>query len=85
MFFIYINDLSSLVPRVFSYADDTVVFMVGKNWSLANSVMMDSHGLINKWFIDNKLTHNLDKSMFITFGNYANRLPENNYSITIGM
>ena len=45
--------------------------------------MMDTLGLINKWFMDNKLTINLDKSMFITFVNYANSLPENNHSLTI--
>lgn len=44
---------------------------------------MVSLGLINNWFIVNKLTLNLDKSMFITFGIYKNSIPDENFSIKI--
>ena len=47
LFLIYINDLLSLVPHVFSYADDTVVFSVEKNWIAAKNTMIDMLNLIN--------------------------------------
>ena len=45
--------------------------------------MIESLNIINLWFVENKLTLNLNKSMFIAFGIYSNSLPDNNFSIEI--
>ena len=81
--FYYINDLLSLAPHIFSYADDTAVFALQKNWILAKNIIIQSLNSINIWFVKNKLTLNLNKSMYITFGIKRNSLPDNNFSIKI--
>lgn len=83
LFLIYINDLLSLAPHIFSYADDTAVFALQKNWILAKNIIIQSLNSINIWFVKNKLTLNLNKSMYITFGIKRNSLPDNNFSIKI--
>ena len=45
--------------------------------------MKDALNFINIWFINNKLTLNLNKTTFITFGSYQNSLPNANFTVNI--
>ena len=82
LFLIYINDLH-LAPHIFSYADDTAVFSVASGWSQAESQMSETLANINDWFIANKLTLNLDKSVFITFGCNKKSIPNDDFTLNI--
>lgn len=72
LFLIYINDIFNIpdllaIPRLF--ADDTNIFVSGKNFSdlfkLGNNVIRKIHA----WMSANKLCLNQDKTCFIIFNN----------------
>jgi len=70
LFLIYVNDISEVIPNadIRLFADDTNVFVHGKH---INSVAADANAvllMINKWFIENKLSLSLDKTCFSVFG-----------------
>lgn len=70
LFLIYINDIFNIpnlpaIPRLF--ADDTNIFISGKNYKelsdIGNSIITE----INTWMASNKLSLNHDKTCFIVF------------------
>jgi len=72
LFFIYINDIFNIpnlpsIPRLF--ADDTNVFVSGKNYNeltkLGNQLIIKIHN----WMSANKLSLNHDKTCYIIFNN----------------
>lgn len=77
LFTIYINNILQLNSqgKIISFADDTVIFYTACNWkSLRNKVEADLW-TINKWFQENKLTLNKNKTKFVPFTSYVNNLP----------
>ena len=88
-FILYVNDLllDMCKDTIMSYADDTVVISSDDSWTSAQNKMNGYLNLVSKWLTLNKLSLNLSKTVFITFGNYCNSVPDNaniligNYSI----
>lgn len=76
LFLIYINDIFNLCKFIFAFADDTVVLSVEKTWSQAELQMNKYLRMLNKWFIKNKLTVNIGKTQFMTYGCYSTSMPE---------
>ena len=70
LFLIYINDIHSCIPRqncIRLFADDTNIFISGKN---LNELKTEGERILEnlyKWFSVNKLTMNTDKSCFSIF------------------
>ena len=53
--------------NILSYADDTILIVSEDSWSAAQD---------NMKLALNKLSLNIQKTMYITFGNYSNSVPE---------
>ena len=79
LFIIYINDLLSLLPDgcIVSYADDTVILSSGKTWEIALNNMRMYLKKVCDWLKLNKLSINLTKTVYITFGIYITSIPQN--------
>lgn len=76
-FIIYMNDLLIDMPKdtILSYADDTAIIVNDNMWSQAQDKM---NILLNKvaiWLAFNKLSLNISKTKFMTFGNYCDSVP----------
>ena len=84
LFLLYINDLLTNEANscIISYADDTVVLISEDDWNVAEVKMNQELNKVNNWIASNELSLNVDKAVFITFGCYANSLP-NDISIVI--
>ena len=61
---------------VISYADDTAVITSDENWDDAMNKMNLILDYIANWLIVNKLTLNVEKTVFITFGSYGDSVPK---------
>lgn len=77
LFLIYINDIFENCPLVFAYADDTAVLSIENTWQEVENTMNEYLMKLNDWFIYNKLTINVQKNSFITFGCYSDSVPKN--------
>ncbi|CAD6227388.1 GSCOCG00006158001-RA-CDS, partial [Cotesia congregata] len=60
-----------------SYADDTAVLCSGSSWQVVRECLTEWLKNLDKWLKDNKLTLNVDKSTYITFGSYIDSVPTN--------
>ena len=83
LFLLYINDLykSSNVFKFILFADDTNVFISGKN---INDIIKTANielSKIKRWFDANQLSLNIDKTNYMVFGSKCNGL---NNSLKIG-
>ena len=81
LFLIYINDLGNACKSInyVQFADDTTLFMAGKNLSdLNNKVNSDLNNIFN-WLCANKLSLNISKTKYMVISN----LPSCNVSIKI--
>ena len=77
LFILYINDLLRDMPKdnILSYADDTVLIVSEDSWSAAQDNMNIVLNNVADWLALNKLSLNIQKTMYITFGNYSNSVP----------
>lgn len=77
LFLLYINDLLDDMPKdsVIAYADDTAVISSDETWDRAINKMNKYLETVAEWLIMNKLTLNVGKTVYITFGSYANSVP----------
>lgn len=78
LFNIYINELLHLntTGEITSFADDTVIFYSDVTWTnLKSKAETDMRNIVN-WFISRKLTISYEKTKFMPFTCYRNRLPE---------
>ena len=62
---------------ILSYADDTAVISSGKTWKEVESEMNQLLEKVAIWLAWNKLTLNVRKTMYMTFGNYCDSIPKN--------
>ena len=62
---------------ILSYADDTAVILSGKTWKEVQSEMNKLLEKVASWLALNKLTLNISKTGYITFGNYCDSVPKN--------
>ena len=71
LFLIYVNDIQNCAceAKLKLFADDTNLFVFGKSFSetstKSNSLLSD----LNKWFLANKLSLNIDKTCYSAFSN----------------
>ena len=60
---------------ILSYADDTAVVATGKTWAEVGNIMNKFLEDVSIWLSLNKLTLNTQKTVYITFGNYCDSVP----------
>jgi hypothetical protein len=70
LFLIYINDLGLLTlhGKLISFADDTSLVYSASNAQLLQKAFEEDEKILRKYFFDNKLILNVNKSCFISFG-----------------
>ena len=62
---------------ILSYADDTAIISSGKTWTEVEILMNQYLEEVSIWLTLNKLTLNISKTVYITFGNYCDSVPIN--------
>ena len=69
MFLVYINDLTNVSNKLFSilYADDTNLFIQGKDINKLISIMNEELHKILKWLNINRLSLHINKTHFMVF------------------
>ena len=69
LFILYINDFSNVFDIVFNvlFADDTHVFLHGKDLNKFIDTMQIELSKLNKWLLANKLTLNLSKTHIMVY------------------
>ena len=79
LFILYVNDLLRDMPEgsILSYADDTVIISSEDTWSMAQDRINQLLDQAAEWLALNKLSLNIQKTKFITFGNYRDSVPIN--------
>ena len=78
LFILYVNDLLVNSPEgeIVSFADDTALITTGKTWLNVEEKMNSQLNEIADWLALNKLSLIIDKTVFITFGNYCDSVPD---------
>jgi hypothetical protein len=71
LFLLHINDLSTLTKLLtfIMFADDTNIFISGKNLNNIATITNNELNIINTWFSANLLSLNIKKTNYILFGN----------------
>lgn len=80
LFIIYINNLFLLETNgeIITFADDTVVYYKDTDWTKLKQKVETDFTRIKKWFNNKILTINFDKTFFLPFSSYKNKLPTYN-------
>ena len=70
LFLLYINDINNVVPSgiVKLFADDTNVFIHGRDSTVVEKELNYYLQRMNEWFIANKLSLSLGKTSYTIFG-----------------
>ena len=78
-FILYVNDLLTTMPEhtILSYADDTAIISTGNSWNEVQVGMNNYLKIVADWLALNKLSLNVDKTIYITFGIYYDSVPAN--------
>ena len=78
LFILYINALLTDMDNetMISYADDTVIISSDNNWIAAQNKLNLYLDKVATWLAHNKLSLNLGKTVYITFGNYKDSVPD---------
>lgn len=76
---VYINDLRDIISpdNIVAFADDTAIVSSGQNWCEVADVVNLYLLKVADWLTLNRLTLNIDKSEFIAFANYNDKLRKN--------
>ena len=80
LFIIYINNLFILETNgeIITFADDTVVYYKDSDWVKLKQKVETDFARIKQWFNNKILTINFDKTFFVPFSSYKNKLPPYN-------
>lgn len=80
LFIIYINNLFLIETsgEIITFADDTVVYYKDSDWVKLKQKVETDFTHIKKWFNSKILTINFDKTFFLPFSSYKNKLPPYN-------
>ena len=83
LFLLYINDLSSVCKHAFPilFADDTNLFLSGKDGSSLSQTMTSELAQISDWLKANKLSLNIKKTHYMLFS--GGKRPPNDLNIEI--
>ena len=65
------NDFLVLLAELIAYADDTAMLIKGDTWTQVAVTTSSKLALSYSWLYQNKLILNVQKSAFITYGNYS--------------
>lgn len=78
LFILYVNDILDDMPddSIIAYADDTAVISCDNTWEKSVVKMNEYLVKIAKWLKLNKLTLNVNKTVYMTFGSYRISVPE---------
>ena len=70
LFLIYVNDVVKAIKhaKILLYADDTVIYLSGKDKHEVNRLLQEDLITYNVWFQRNRLTVNCKKTKFMCFG-----------------
>uniref|UniRef100_A0A6V7IK75 Reverse transcriptase domain-containing protein n=1 Tax=Bracon brevicornis TaxID=1563983 RepID=A0A6V7IK75_9HYME len=60
---------------ILSYADDTVIIASDDTWGLAQDRMNGYLDQVSTWLALNRLSLNINKTVYMTFGNYCDSVP----------
>ena len=79
LFLLYLNDIFDLLPEnsLLSYADDTIILCSAPTWKIATELANKYLNKIYYWLYINNFTLNIQKTVYMTFGNHEDCLPEN--------
>lgn len=77
LFNIYVNDLFAIKTQadIISFADDTAIYYQDCSWNNLKRKVENDLLNIMKWFNNRLLTINFNKTFFIPFSRYKDRLP----------
>lgn len=77
MFIIYLNDILTLDIKgsIISFADDTAIYFTGNSWEEVRHTVEVDLKVIKDWFDENLLTININKTTYLPFCSYTNKLP----------
>jgi len=77
LYIIYVSALDglSLIGRIYSYADDTAIIVSSSNWESTWQKSESDIAVLDKWFSNNDLKINFDKSKCIAFTNNTRTEP----------
>lgn len=69
LFILFINDMYKVSEKIYPilFADDSNIFIQGKNLSNITAILNEELSKINLWIQANKLSLNIDKTKFILF------------------
>jgi hypothetical protein len=85
LFLIYINDLCNMKVnncQIFTFADDTALMFHGVSWEETRTKAESGLQLVMQWLEKSKLTLNISKTKFITFGITNKSIPLNDFKIS---
>ena len=85
LFITYINDLVSASGKItpLIYADDTSLYISGKDLKTLYNTANDELGNILDWMITNKLSVNIDKTSYIIFRPKRRHIDDNSYNLLL--
>ena len=83
LFLLYVNDLSKVSDLLFviMFADDTNLFISGKDIDVVVEIMNQELHKVSQWMIANKLTLNVTKTQYMVISTRRNILPRDNLFI----
>ena len=73
LFILYVNDM--IKDNIISYADDTAIIATDDSWKGVETKMNNYLKSTSVWLALNKLSLNVGKTTYITFGNYYDSVP----------
>ena len=70
LFIFYINDITSVTNhlKINMYADDCILYTSGNEWNRMKQKIQPEISKIQRWYTDNRLKVNVDKSKVLLFG-----------------
>jgi len=77
LFLLFINDLANVSKNLYFilFADDTNIFFAHHSWETLQQIVNNELILVNKWFLANRLTLNIDKTNIILFRSHRKPSP----------
>lgn len=76
-FIVYVNTFLRLCRgKSVAFADDTVIICERENWEEAKDNLESALIVIDIWLVSNTLKLNIEKTKYMTFGNYSDSVPK---------
>lgn len=71
--------------NVLAFADDTCLMCSGETWQSAVDQINHCLNVIFNWLYENQLSLNLEKTVYMAFGNCSSSVPENLHVVLDGV